>query len=393
MDSLAAELLALLAYGPLVGLLHEVGHALGARPGGFRMSSFGVGLGRPLWRIELRGGVVFHVDSLLLAGGACVAIPVGHPGLRRAWFHGGGLLVQLLLGLLLLGLPDTWFLDRVEQFNVLVALTNLVPWRWRGLASDGWYLWNVLTGGRRSSEILPQRSIFEALAHRERELGSPLGQAWASVCLAWVDILAGRPESAAPLFASDPAATVVDPWIDAVYAYLQAEWHRTSGRPLRAVRVAREVRVALGPSLLEAGADLLTLAEARALVDAGGVTQPQLVLARMSGASGPTGRQGAAVALAIALDGDPDDLELATWRVVRHVHETWLDPADVVLVLEQAADRLQAHGRIRAAQGARLTSQALADRTLRTASRADRLPLARRMAQLPWDPDRADHAR
>ena len=88
MSPLAQELIALLVYAPCVVLLHELGHAIAARPGGYRVTSFGIGLGAPLWTLPLRDGVVLHVDWWVLAGGACTAIPAEPPTARRAWFHG-----------------------------------------------------------------------------------------------------------------------------------------------------------------------------------------------------------------------------------------------------------------------------------------------------------------
>lgn len=380
MQSFVAELLGLMVYGPALVLMHEAGHAAFARLGGYRVTSFGIGLGPPVWRLQLPGGAVFHVDRWLLAGGSCIAIPVGTPRARRAWFHAGGLLVQVALALVLLLLPSVWLVDRIAQFNLLVALTNLVPWRWRGAASDGWYLLDVLRGGRRSTEILPQRETFERLAQREALIGSPLGQVYASLCIAWVDLLAGRTGRAAELFTAAHPETLLDPWIDALTHYLHAEWHRAECRALAALRIAREIRTCDVEVSEEAGA-LLALAEARALVDLDASLQAQRALSRAVGISGPIGLQAAAVYLAATLDGELEELEYATWRVVRRVDEVWLDPADTAIILWEAAEQLEEHGRIEASRGARTSSRALARRTIRSASFEDRVPLIRRLGE------------
>ena len=135
----------------MVVLIHELGHALLAPEGGYRVTSFGVGAGRPLFRTRLSGGVVFFVAPMVLVGGSCTAIPVGPAGPRRAWFHGGGLIAQGLLALLLFFLPTHWLIDRLWQFNLLVAATNAIPWRLGAVASDGWYIVDALTGARSSS--------------------------------------------------------------------------------------------------------------------------------------------------------------------------------------------------------------------------------------------------
>ena len=73
--SLAVELIALVLYAPLVVTVHEAGHALFANAGGFRTSSFQLGMGSPIWRTELRGGAVLCVGPWLWLGGACTAVP------------------------------------------------------------------------------------------------------------------------------------------------------------------------------------------------------------------------------------------------------------------------------------------------------------------------------
>ena len=377
--NLAVELLALAVYGPLLVLLHELGHAAFAGLGGYRVTSFGVGMGKPFARMHFRGGLVIHLDRWLFAGGACNAIPIGPPTGRRAWFHAGGLIVQGVLAVALLLVPQVWWVDRIEQFNLLVAATNALPWRFGGMASDGWYLLDAFLGGRKGGEVLPQRRILDRLAAREQTIGSPLGTVYAALCLAWVDVLAGRPRDASDFFAKDPPETTLDPWVDALYHYVHAEWHRVQSRALAAVRTARETRAALGGSLVDEAAGLLAIAEARALVDLGAPAQAQRALARVAGLAGPVGRQAAVVLLGASLDAEPDDLEFCTWKVVRLVHEAWLDPADASTVLWEAADRLEEQQRVNAARGARDAARLLARRTLRNASSEDRPSLLRRL--------------
>ena len=42
MSTVWLDLLALAVYGPLVVLLHELGHAIFARAGGYRITAFGI---------------------------------------------------------------------------------------------------------------------------------------------------------------------------------------------------------------------------------------------------------------------------------------------------------------------------------------------------------------
>ena len=183
MQPLLTEFAALFVYGPALVVLHELGHALFARLGGYRVTSFGIGLGTPLIRMRLSGPMVVHLDRWWLAGGACIAIPDGPPTTRRIWFHGGGLLLQGVLALVLLVLPSHWLVDRVAQFNLLVALTNIVPWRLGANASDGWYILDALNGGRFAGNPLSQRAQFEQMADREHANDSPLGLAYGDLCV------------------------------------------------------------------------------------------------------------------------------------------------------------------------------------------------------------------
>jgi hypothetical protein len=382
LSELAVNLLAMLIYGPLLVILHEGGHALFARRGGYRVTSFGIGLGRPMWSIYLKGGVVFHIDRWVFAGGACTAIPVGQPSMKRMWFHGGGLIVQAVLAGLLMVLPPHWLVTGIFWFNALVALHNLVPWRFGGMASDGWYLLDAATGGNRGGSVLTQRAVFERIAAREEAIGSPIGRVYSQICIAWTDILAGRPEDASALFEEDPPESLVDPWVDALYHYVQAEWHRASGRPLAALRVAREAHSDIDFEQNNEGAILMSLAEARALVDLDANAQAQRRLARAAGVGGPIGWQAAAILLWASLDGETDDLELATWRVMRRRHEAWLDPGDPILALWNAADQLEERGRLNAARGARDAASTLARRTLRSVDEIDRVSLARRLGDV-----------
>jgi hypothetical protein len=394
LQSLLAEFAALFVYGPLIVVLHELGHALFARRGGYRVTSFGIGLGAPLWRISLSGPLVVHIDRWILAGGACIAIPNGPPTTRRIWFHGGGLIVQAGLAVALLALSlggfDHWVLSRMAQFNVLVALTNAIPWRAGGNASDGWYILDALSGSRRTGNLLTQRRIFEQMSAREFAIGSPMGTAYADLCVTWVDVLAGRLEEASEFFDDDPPETAAHPWTDAVYHYVKAEWHREMRRPLAALSVIQNGRNALDDAQ---GADvraLLSLAEARCLLALGEPDRARRVLARVSG--GPLARQALPLLLWCSLESldpfepgrrvgtdDSTDVELASWKIVRDLQGPWLDPADPTLALVYAAEALSERGRLTAARSARNAARSLARQTLEAAAMEDRRTLSWRL--------------
>jgi len=376
------ELAALCVYGPLVVLLHEAGHALFARAGGYRVTSFAVGLGPPLWSIYLRDGVVLHVDRWLVAGGACTAIPMGTPTRRRAWFHAGGLIVQAGLALLLLMLPSSALVDRMAQFNVLVALTNALPWRWAGQASDGWHLLDALTGTHRAGTVVAQRGSLQRMAEREEAAGSPVGSTWCQVCLAWSDVQLGAPDQARARLAGHAAQATRAPWLDALFHVVDAEIHRTEARPLRALAILEEATGIDG--LSDDGHALVRLAEARAWLDAGGPERSRSSLAELAGTAGPLATQATAVLLWASLDGPTVDLELATWRVERRAHEAWIDPLDAVVALAAAADELRQRGRLPAARGASDAAAAILSRVLRSLDEVDARQARMRVGQSSW---------
>ncbi|TNE84882.1 MAG: RIP metalloprotease [Deltaproteobacteria bacterium] len=379
LTNLLAELVALVAYAPAVVLVHELGHALMAKPGGYRVTSFGIGFGRPWFKTRLAGGVVVHVSPMVLAGGACTAIPAGPVTPKRGLFHAGGLIAQAVLAVVLFLLPSHWLIDRVLHFNALVALTNILPWRVGTSASDGWFLFDTLTGGRRGGLLLAQRKELERLAAREAAVESPVGTLWAQLCLAWIDTQVGAAERADAFFTEDPPETAVDPWIDAVYHSVRADWHRLHGRSLAALRTVRETRAARLDELSPDAEGLLTLAEARALIQLESQPVAERVLARVVGHTGPVARQAAVVRLLAAIELPTEELEFATWRVLRQAGEAWLDPAETASALWQASVKLEAHGRIDAANGARHAARTLAQRLLIRVEWSDKEALRRRL--------------
>jgi len=347
LGTLIWEMAALLVYGNALIFAHELGHALFARAGGFRVTSFGVGSGRPLARLPLRGGAIFYIGRLWI-GGACHAVPTGPMTRRRFWFHSGGLLVQGLIALLLFPFTDTWIIARIAQFNLLVAATNIIPWKWQGTASDGWYLLDTLSGGRRETDLLTMRPILVRLSQRQRAVKSPLGQFYASMCLAWSDLIAYQPEKASPFFDSDPPQSSLEPWFDVLFHYTQSEWHRQLGRPLAALQTIRNTHLTRAGELDAQAIGLLALAEARALVDLQANGQARQVLGRVVGLSGPTARQAAVIHLWTWMD-TPVSKERVwlTKQVSRFAEQTLLDRMDTVFALLQAAKRLEdSHGEV-----------------------------------------------
>ena len=220
-------LLWFLAWVPLVALIHELGHALVASSAGFRLTSFGIGRGRPIVRTRMPGGVVFHIGWLFFTGGACVAIPRSpEAGPRAALFHGGGIAAQVVLGCLLLLVPEgAWsaWAEAGGQFNLLVAVWNLLPWRWGRVASDGWWLFSRLTQGAMAPRraLFEQRRAIEQVLEYETRVRSPIGMWYGHLMLAWCDLLTGRRASAMERLDQARPLPISDPHLEGIEALVR----------------------------------------------------------------------------------------------------------------------------------------------------------------------------
>lgn len=336
------QLLMLLVWVPVVAIVHELGHAVAAGPGGYRVTSFGIGRGRPLFRWTLPGGVVFHVGWLFFTGGACVAIPRSPGGgPRSALFHGGGVGAQLLLAILLWILQsivdDTW-LRAGAHFNLLVIGWNLLPWRTARMASDGWWLLSRLTRGA----VAPHRALFEqresiqlVLAYEER-VQSPIGIWYGHRMLAWCDILAGRLASAIERLGTVPPLSVAAPYLENIDRLIRAEAQLRSGQPMVAIRTIATAR-AKG-MLPNDTADLMVVVEARAWLQLGDLDRARGCVATLAGVGGAIGREVTSVALDIALQSGDESMIIATaTRLSRDSTAGLFDPLTAARALTEAA--------------------------------------------------------
>ena len=370
--------MALLVYGPAIIVLHELGHAAFARLGGYRVTHFSVGQGGVLLRLGQFRGAQLWVGRWLLSGGQCSAIPLGPVSPKRGWFHAGGLIVQAFLGGALLLMPQTWWMERVATFNALVAMTNAVPWRIAGSASDGWRLWELWRGGRRQIEILPQRRALLHALSREQDVGSPLGIAWVRLGLVWGDAIAGAPPMDLEFVRDLPSVLFSEPYLAAVTRYVLVESHRRAGD----LQAAHDV-FATGqrPSVsTSAEAALTALAQAGLSLQQG---DGDAVRTQLDAAfDGPPlmRRQASVLMLERSLLQSADDVERATWGVVRHTADPWLDPVAAAAALQAAAKHLAEQGRREAATGVQRAAETLAERTLATTHRDHDRYVRRRLA-------------
>jgi hypothetical protein len=343
MQPLHLELLALVLLVPLIGILHELGHAGAAPLAGYRVTSLGLGVGKPMLRRVTMRGMVLWLGRWPLAGGACVAIPA-RMNARPVIYHLGGLAMQALLALLLAPLVELhWVLARAASFNLLVLAWNILPWRFGGQASDGWYLVARLAPGRARMPLMGRRSVLERLARFEESVGSPLGSWYARLGLAWHDIVLGRPERADELM-SGPEPLGLEPedrGVRALLGYLQVAWHGGHGRWEQALELARSWRARLGSAVPDRAEDLVTIAVAQALVGCGRPDEARQVLASLAGVSGAIGREATATLLAACLaEGEREPTRRAAWRFMEKLPGPFYDPVQVALLLRRAARSL-----------------------------------------------------
>ncbi|MCB9761717.1 MAG: site-2 protease family protein [Alphaproteobacteria bacterium] len=392
---MSAPVLLWLLSAPLIAVLHEAGHALAAKPAGYRVTSFGVGHGRPLLRWRSPSGVVFYLGRWVLAGGLCVAIPVD-PVPRRRWlYHAGGLVAQGLLALALLPatLDPASPLRMVAAFNLMVLAFNLLPWRLGAYASDGWQLFVERFASGRAGQLYSQRREIERILRYEEQVGATLGVAWCRLMLDWIDVTVGREGPRRPV---DEFLIAFDPHVEALDATVSAERHRAEGRPLAGLYVVRRMREAYGARLSDAVDDLLTLSEARCYLDLG---EPRMALAALAGVAGVGGvvardaaviRVGAALVARQAGTGSLAELEAAAFRLAPRIEGAFLDAPEAARTLWAAAQRLADEGRIAASEVLAARARRAATRMIGAAQLDDRLPIARRLGQvagverMPW---------
>lgn len=337
MSPLASEFFALFVYGTVIVLLHELGHALFAPLGGYKVTSVGLGLGQPLVRFKIRGGVVLYIGRWWF-GGACHAVPTGPHNSARLWFHGGGLIVQFGLMCLLAFWPEHHWINRAAHFNWLVLCTNATPWRLGSYASDGWYLLDALSGRKRQVDLLNMRPILHSLYTHQLRVGSPTGTFYARLCLAWADVLARQPHEASAFFEQDPPESVINPWFDTLYHYVKSEWHRQLQRPLASLQISRRTDLARQGELHPFSSGLLALSEARALVDLGAQTQARQTLAKLTGMGNAIGNQAMVIHLWTRIADE--DLEMVPWvtaQICDRLDHPFLDSVDTAHALLMAA--------------------------------------------------------
>ncbi len=371
----------LLAAVPAITTVHEAGHALLARPAGYRLTSFGVGHGRPLLSHRTRTGVVLYLGRRLWMGGACVAIPVKVVPQRQRLYLAGGLLAQGLLAVVLGLASEAWPALRVaHHFNLLVLAFNATPWRLGGHASDGWTLLASSVGSGRTGELIGQREWLQRIARFEQGVGSQVGASWCRLMEAWIDVVTGQTSQAVE--AIDAGVPRLEADLESLHAYVGAERHRLEGAPLAGLRLVRDLRAAYGTDLPDEAADLVTIAEARLYLALDEPGRAEQLLAQVAGVGGLVGQDALAVRLQAALmRGTADQVELAARRLALRLSGRFLDAPQAVLALWEAAQLLDGDGRLQAAELLRRRARRKSAALVAVASTADRLCLVHRLGE------------
>ena len=378
---MAPEHLAWLISVPVIAVVHELGHALAARPAGYRVTSFGIGHGKPLLRWELRNGVIVYLGRWLISGGLCVAIPIDPVPARRWLYHSGGLILQGLLALLLWPLMQVVpALEYAFWFNLVVLGWNLLPVRFGGYATDGWQLVADWIRPETAGQFFSARREVERVLRFEERVQSPLGETWCRVFLRWMDLVCGLDDDD---WRPDEVILLAEPQLEALHGYVLAERHRVEGRSLAALSTVHELRRAYGPEFLPVALDMLTLAEARAYLAQEEPRLAQQALARLAGAVGAVSRDALAVEVQAAmLRGEGSEVERSARRLSERLHEAFLDAPEAVRTLWTAAGWLKEEGRLDIAAELAAEARAGASRQIAAAAPSDKVAIAARLGEV-----------
>ncbi len=366
---------------PLIAVLHEAGHALAAGPAGYRVTSFGIGHGKPLASWRHPSGAVIYLGRWIFSGGLCVAIPVDPVPERRWLYHSGGLIAQGLLALALWPLAATLpILEYAFWFNLLVVAWNLLPLKLGGYATDGWQLFSHLWRPAAAGQFFGGRQQVERVLRFEQQVGSPLGQTWCRLSLRWMDVVTGMDDDG---WVADEVLLMAEPRIEALDAYTRAERHRVEGRSLAAIQVIQETRRAHGGDLGRLAADMLVVAEARSWLAQGEHRLARQALARIAGAEGVVARDALAVELGAALlEEDAEEVERAGLRLGELLSRPLLDAPEAVRTLWEAARLLKEQGRLESAETLASAARHQASALISQATPRDKVAVAARLGEV-----------
>jgi Zn-dependent protease len=153
--------------------LHEAGHAVLGWWCGYEVTSFGLGLDRPLFLVRWRGTRVYFSLTRSTQGITWLIAPMMYPPRYRQILmllggclaNGVAALTALLFRLLLPWGSDVWLV--LLGWNAWIGLRNLVPFQMRlgkfSLRSDGAKVWQLLCRGHLPSHVEESIRTFTAM--------------------------------------------------------------------------------------------------------------------------------------------------------------------------------------------------------------------------------------
>jgi hypothetical protein len=366
---------------PIIAVLHELGHAVAARPAGYRVTSFGVGHGAPLVHWRTRSGTIVYLGRWIFSGGQCVAIPVDVIPERRWLYHSGGLIFQALLALVLWPLAERFpALSGAMWFNLLVLTWNLLPLRFGDYVSDGYKLLAPWLGRAWSGQQYSQRDQIAKVLRLETQNRSDLGVAWCRTMLQWMDVVTGQdPDPWTP----EDLVLMAEPQLEGLFTFVRSEQERSAGASLAALQRIHRYRLDMSHSLPPLSRDMLALAEARCWLDQGSPKKARDLLSELVGAPGPIARDAACLQLDCALQEQNHARILSSaQRLSRLLDQSFFDLPAAAITLYRAAHFLKEKGALQDADQLAARARGSADRSLAAAMPQDRLPLARRLGEV-----------
>ncbi|MFC4557435.1 site-2 protease family protein [Virgibacillus kekensis] len=133
---------------PIGTLLHEAGHAAGARALNARRIQLSVGSGKEISRFSV-GRLTISIHAVYFLGGMAYSERNRvYTKLEKIWIAVSGPLSNLIVTLLLFFLYTQWssnYLLLPLLFNLWIATINLIPFKIKGRQSDGYVIFKTLS--------------------------------------------------------------------------------------------------------------------------------------------------------------------------------------------------------------------------------------------------------
>ncbi|MDX5474859.1 MAG: site-2 protease family protein [Bacillaceae bacterium] len=137
---------------PIIHLVHELGHVLVARIFQVKKTRIVLGMGEPLVNLTLFG-TKLEINRIYMFGGYSTNDESGNlPYFQQALISFGGPALNILLifaSIPLITRESVYFFTLFISFNIWIALSNLIPFKFGDKRSDGWIIATSLYNGIR----------------------------------------------------------------------------------------------------------------------------------------------------------------------------------------------------------------------------------------------------